>query len=108
MSVRLEKASDSTKENRSVSAGKSGPTGLRGFRTGWTAFMVLATSIPYLLNWRDTPPGRLYTWILPPYPEDSFAYQAWAQQAAHGALLFRDKYTALPHAAFLFHPFFLV
>ena len=36
------------------------------------------------------------------------AYQAWSQQAAHGSLLFQIKYTALPHAAFLFHPFFLV
>lgn len=33
---------------------------------------------------------------------------AWAQQAAHGALLFKIKYTALSQAPFLFHPFFLV
>lgn len=85
-----------------------GPNSLRGFRLAWMVFLVVLTTIPYLVNWRDTPQGQHYTWILPPYPEDSFAYQAWAQQAANGALLFRDKYTALPHAPFLFHPFFLV
>jgi hypothetical protein len=100
-------APDAPGTNGTASAGPSGRTGLRGFRIGWTLFLVLLTSVPYLANWRETPPGRHYTWILPPYPEDSFAYQAWAQQAAQGSLLFRDKYTALPHAPFLFHPFFL-
>ena len=70
--------------------------------------MVAVTSVPYLSNYFSTPAGYHYTWILPPYPEDSFAYQAWAQQAAHGNLLFQIKYTALPHTAFLFHPFFLI
>jgi hypothetical protein len=83
-------------------------TGLRAFRWGWTAFMVLATSFPYLLNFASTPAGYRYTWILPPYPEDAFSYMAWSQQAAHGALLFKIKYTALPQSAFLFHPFFLI
>jgi hypothetical protein len=70
--------------------------------------MVLATSVPYLVNWFFTPPGFHYTWIIPPYPEDSLGYMAWSQQAAHGDLLFKVKYTALPHAPFLFHPFFLL
>ncbi len=70
--------------------------------------MVLATSIPYYVNLASTPRGYRYTWILPPYPEDSFGYMAWSQQAAHGALLFKIKYTALPQSAFLFQPFFLV
>jgi hypothetical protein len=72
------------------------------------AFMVAVTSLPYLLNFFSTPAGFRYTWILPPYPEDSLAYQGWSQQATHGRLLFQIKYTALPHASFLFHPFFLV
>jgi hypothetical protein len=83
-------------------------TGLRAFRWGLTVFVVLATSVPYLLNRLSTPPGFHYTWILPPYPEDSLAYMSWSQQAAHGSFLFQIKYTALPHPAFLFHPFFLV
>lgn len=33
---------------------------------------------------------------------------AWSQQAAHGNLLFHFRYTALPHAPFVFHPFFLL
>jgi len=80
---------------------------LTAFRLAWTAIVVAATSLPYLLNWFATPAGYYYTWIIPPYPEDSFGYMAWAQQAAHGAWLFTIKYTALPHKAFLFHPFFL-
>ena len=82
--------------------------GLTVFRVVWTAFIVVVTSAPYLLNALSAPPGSHYTWIIPPYPDDSFAYAAWAQQAAHGAWLFKIKFTALPHHAFLFHPFFLV
>jgi hypothetical protein len=70
--------------------------------------MVLTTSFPYLLNFASTPPGYRYTWIVPPYPEDLFGYMAWSQQAAHGALLFKIKYTALPQSAFLFQPLFLI
>ena len=74
-----------------------GADGLRAFRVCWIAFMIVATSLPYVLNWLSAPPGYHYTWILPPYPEDSFGYMAWSQQAARGSLLFRLKYTALPH-----------
>jgi len=70
--------------------------------------MVAATSFPYFVNFASAPAGSRYTWILPPYPEDSFAYMAWSQQAAHGALLFKVKYTALPQSPFLFHPLFLI
>ena len=77
------------------------------FRLGWIIFMVAATSAPYLLNFLSTPAGDHYTWIIPPYPEDAFGYMAWTQQAAQGHLLFQLKFTALPHSAFLFHPFFL-
>ena len=83
-------------------------TGLRVFRAGWTVFVVLATTVPYGLNLMVAPSGSHYTWIVPPYPEDSLAYRAWSQQAAHGSLLFQLKYTALPHAAFLFQPLFLI
>ena len=82
--------------------------GLTVFRVVWTTFMVAATSVPYVVNFLSTPPGSHYTWIIPPYPEDSFGYAAWAQQAVHGAWLFKIKFTAIPHHAFLFHPFFLI
>jgi hypothetical protein len=82
--------------------------GLRAFRWWWTALVVAATSVPYLLHLHAAPPGSHYTWIVPPYPEDSLAYRAWSEQAVRGALLFRLKYTALPHRPFLFHPFFLL
>jgi hypothetical protein len=81
---------------------------LRAFRFGWTLFVVLATTLPYVVNRLSVPGGSHYSWIVPPYPEDSLAYMAWSQQAAHGSLLFRLKYTALPHSAFLFQPLFLV
>jgi hypothetical protein len=70
--------------------------------------MVVITSAPYLWNFFSTPAGYHYTWIIPPYSEDSLGYLSWSRQAANGNLLFQMKYTALPHAAFLFHPFFLI
>ena len=70
--------------------------------------MLLTTSVPYLIFWFQTPADHRYSWILPPYPEDSFGYMAWSQQAAHGSLLFRMKYTGLPQSSFLFQPFFLI
>jgi hypothetical protein len=84
------------------------PVSLRTFRRFWTAFVVVVTSAPYALNFWLAPRGSHYTWILPPYPEDSFGYMAWSQQAAHGRWLFQLKYTALPQKPFLFHPFFLL
>jgi hypothetical protein len=81
---------------------------LRLFRWIWVIFMVLATSAPYLVNDHSTPKGFHYTWIIPPYPNDSLAYRTFSQQAAQGSLLFKVKYTALPQAPFLFQPFFLV
>lgn len=92
--------------NPAISA-KANPAGLTAFRLGWVVFMILATSAPYLLNYFSTPAGSHYTWIIPPYPEDSFGYMAWAQQAAQGHLLFQMKFTALPNSPFLFNPFFL-
>ena len=75
--------------------------------------MVVATSLPYLALWLDADrfsgePGSVYTWILPPYPEDGLAYLAWIKQAAQGALLFHVKFTQLAHGAVLFHPVFLL
>lgn len=93
--------------NPEVPAGEM-RAGLAAFHLGWAVFMVLATSAPYLVNYFSTPAGSHYNWILPPYPEDSFGYMAWAQQAAQGHWLFQLKFTALPHSEFLFNPFFLV
>ena len=78
------------------------------WRSVWIALMVLVTSLPYLINYFYTPTGFHYTWIIPPYPQDSLGYRAWSEQAARGALLFKIKYTALPHAPFFFHPLFLL
>src|ERR1700719_25120 len=82
--------------------------GLTVFRFFWTGFVVMVTSAPYLCNAASAPPGSHYTWIIPPCPDDLLAYAAWAQQAAHGAWLFKLKFTALPHHGFFFNPFFLI
>src|SRR5271165_1042876 len=81
---------------------------LRLFRRVWTAWMVLATTLPYLWNYFARPQGSRYAWILPPSRDDSYGYMAWSQQAAHGAMLFKLKFTALPHTPSLFQPFFLI
>ncbi len=99
--------------NRTSGANEEAPAkrncaGLNAFRLGWVVFMLLATSGPYLLNFFATPAGRHYTWIVPPYPEDSLGYLAWPRPAAPGHFLFQLKFTALPHPAFLFHPLFLI
>ena len=79
----------------------------RAFSLWWTVLMLLASAVPVLVAWRATPDGHAFTWNLPPYPEDSLSYQAWTRQAMNGHLLFKLKYTAQPHAPFLFQPFFL-
>lgn len=78
------------------------------FARAWTAFILALTVAPYLLAWRAAPAGFHFTWVLPPYPEDGFSYLAWSRQAWEGRWLFSLKYTALPHAPFLFQPFFLI
>ena len=79
----------------------------RAFCLLWVALMLLASALPTLLAWREAPPGHEFTWSLPPYPEDSLSYQAWARQAMNGHLLFKLKYTPQPHRPFLFQPFFI-
>jgi hypothetical protein len=83
------------------------PGASRRFRRSWTAFVLLLTVAPYFLNRLTTPKAETYAWIVPPYPADSYAYRAWAQQAFDGSLLFTLKHTAIPQKPFLFLPFFL-
>lgn len=78
------------------------------FKWLWAGFVLFLSVFPYVWNFWSTPPGSRYLWIIPPYPEDSYAYAAWARQAYLGRILFSLKYTALPHPPFLFQPFFLV
>ena len=64
----LASPSSDKREASGESPSKASRAGLVWFRWGWTVFMVVATSAPYLLNWLSTPEGFCYTWILPPYP----------------------------------------
>jgi len=90
------------------------PAGARGAgvprRLAWTWALAFAaaTALPYLLAVAAAPAGTRFTWVLPPYGEDGLAYLAWVRQAELGRVLFTMKYTALPHGAFLFLPFFLI
>jgi hypothetical protein len=79
----------------------------RRFLVAWTAFILVLTTAPYLVDFLLTPKGWSYAWIVPPYPADSYAYRAWAKQAFDGAWLFSLKYTSHPNRPFLFLPFFL-
>lgn len=79
----------------------------RRFRLAWAGFILLLTLLPYAVNACHTPPGQVYTWIIPPYPADAYAYRAWAMQAYNGRWLFSLKFTARPNPAVLFLPFFL-
>ena len=78
-----------------------------GGRLLWCTVLLLTTLAPYFYC-RLQVQSAHFLWILPPYPEDSLAYLAWERQAGSGAWLFSMKYTALPHAPFLFQPFFLL
>ncbi len=85
-----------------------GPHGApRLFKRAWTLVILALTVLPYLINYWRTPHGETYTWMLPPYPADAYAYRAWAKQAFDGRWLFSLKFTALAHRPFLFLPFFL-
>ena len=83
--------------------------GVTVFGFTWTAFVLVATSAPYLVNFFSTPSGYHYTWIIPPYPDDSFGLRGLGRNRRHterGCL--RSSSPAVPHAPFLFHPFFLI
>lgn len=79
----------------------------RRFRWAWAGLILALTVVPFLAVDGLAPKGFTYTWLLPPYPADGFAYRAWARQAYDGRWLFSLKYTALPNRPFLFLPFFL-
>jgi len=79
-------------------------------RTRWLLRLgvLLSTVAPYIVAWLRTPPGDVFLWIYPPYPEDMLSYLAWSRQAQAGHILLSLKYTAVPHAPFFFNPFFLL
>ncbi len=74
----------------------------------WAAFCAAAAALPYFAARAAAPEGSRYLWILPPYAADSQAYLAWERQAQLGRILFKFKYTSVPHAPFVFQPFFLL
>lgn len=80
----------------------------RRLEAAWAVLLAALSAAPYVAAWLYGPAGYRYLWVLPPFWADSFAYQAWSEQAAQGAWLFQLKYTALPHEPFLFHPLFLL
>ena len=84
----------------------------RGALAAWVVGLVALTALPYVYlsartaHYADA--EAHFNWIIPPYPEDSYSYAAWVEQASSGAWLLQLKYTGIDHAAAVFHPLFLL
>jgi hypothetical protein len=66
------------------------------------AFAVLAvvTTAPYLAAWRSPPAGAAFTGVFF-YRDDFYQYTSFAEQAQHGAMVFRNKFDPRPHGPFV-------
>ena len=61
------------------------------------AALLAVTSGPYLAAWRQPPPGAAFTGVFF-YRDDFYQYASFAEQARHGAFVFRNKFDVRPHA----------
>lgn len=69
--------------------------------------ILAATFIPYLIGYSHTPPGEVFTWIIPVTNVDAHTWLAMMRQGQEGHLLFQNKYWIEPHPSIIFHPFWL-
>lgn len=69
--------------------------------------ILAATFIPYLGGYYHTPPGQVFTWIIPVTNVDVHPWLAMMRQGQEGHLLFQHKYWIEPHSPVIFHPFWL-
>jgi len=72
-----------------------------------TAGLLLATVLPYAWARLTRPAGTTFVWALGFLP-DTLGNGAFTRQAADGALLFADPFTAEPHPSRFFNPLFLL
>jgi hypothetical protein len=79
---------------------RTGPR--RDRRTVLLGFAALAvvTTAPYVQAWRSPPPGTGFTGAFF-YRDDFYQYASFAEQARHGAFLFRNKFDTRPHDPFV-------
>jgi len=64
------------------------------------AVLVLVTTAPYVAAWRAPPPGTAFTGVFY-YRDDFYQYASFAEQAQHGAIVFRNKFDTRPHEPFV-------
>lgn len=64
------------------------------------AVVVLVTSAPYVAAWRSPPQGTEFTGTFF-YRDDFYQYASFAEQAQHGAVVFRNKFDTRPHEPFV-------
>lgn len=86
---------------------KPGDPGDRRWHARVTGALLLVTALPYAWARLTRPPGTTFVWALGFLP-DTLGNAAFTRQAADGALLFADPFTAEPHPARFFNPLFLV
>jgi hypothetical protein len=61
------------------------------------AALLAVTTAPYVAAWRQPPPGAAFTGVFY-YRDDFYQYASFAEQARHGAFVFRNKFDVRPHA----------
>ncbi len=109
MSQRLSLGDVGEESIRSQAAVTTNQTGLCAFRWGWTALMVLATSLPYLVNFASTPAG--YRCHLDPtsLSRRFFVLHGLVAAGCARSAPVQDKvFTALPQQHFCFIPCSLI
>jgi hypothetical protein len=68
----------------------------RRWAWGWALAVMSLASLPYLLLWAITPPGRVF-WGFVNNPDDHCVYLAWMRQAEQGHFFLQNLFTGDPH-----------
>ncbi|MGV3723975.1 MAG: hypothetical protein ACO1SX_24030 [Actinomycetota bacterium] len=76
------------------------------YALGWSAAVMLATCLPYLIAWWYLPLASVFPWTMF-NSDDHGVYFAWMRQAADGQLLFRNLFTIEPQRGIYLQTYFL-
>jgi hypothetical protein len=68
----------------------------RRWARGWALAVMALASLPYLLLWAITPPGRVF-WGFVNNPDDHCVYLSWMRQAEQGHFFLQNLFTGDPH-----------
>jgi hypothetical protein len=77
----------------------------RRWAWAWALVVVALISLPYLMLWALTPPGRVF-WGFVQNPDDHCVYLAWMRQAWQGQLFFQNLFTTDPQRGLTINLFF--